>query len=881
LSKADKLHELIEVLERLPDSERVEFVNGIRSDDSSLADRLESLIAERSPTDATDPTNSRDELIGFEQGSSEVSMTDVVDRLAKTRPEESRYELRGEIARGGMGAIIKVWDKTLRRNLAMKVALGKEDPDKPGSTSAIDERTLGRFLDEAQVTGQLDHPGIVPVYELGVDDGDQVYFTMRMVKGRTLSEIFDLVKRGEEGWTQTRALGVILKVCEAMAYAHSKNVIHRDLKPANIMVGRFGEVYVMDWGLARVIGKDDSRDIRVRPDATASIRSARRDVSNETPDSPLLTMDGDVVGTPAYMSPEQATGQIAAMGAHSDVYAVGAILYQLLAGHMPYVPPGAVLNNYAVWSRVQEGSPKSIQESAPEASVEISAICEKAMARETGQRYGDMTELAEDLSAYFEGRVVKAYETGTWAEGRKWVRRNRALSTSAAAAIIIALAGFARVSCVQSQGRLKAEQERSIAEKHETRARHLASLARAANPRLGDPPFVDTQNALNAVSALLRTGNRDDGLVEAAFSFLMGTEVTPPPVAQFLSKPANWEMTFDYTGGIGPSTLAVDGVKITVDGSPLRIHAEPWVAVDGMRIPFDGSRRNNSSSFTAIRYDGSSDYRFGLTASRGFPLSFPLKGLEPGYHSLLAEVDVRLFLDEPFPIPSTISPEGRHGAILQGDDRHAKYAPVWQQTLVFGPYEFDVFEKPQVAVVTSEEVIENARRVLGLRGIDLQIVESNEVVQAQLFAVFELRAGSFQLVATNGVLTVLPAEGSEGLTVPFYSWIKEPRPLFPQLSIGGSDWTTNSMSGPSTMEPDASYYCYVSSPRINLDSDTADLFPDTDAMELSVRIQSGANHLDSFGRNHLGNGVVWEGEFTEVIPVRIRRVAQFERGSPP
>ena len=127
----------------------------------------------------------------------------------------------------------------------MKVVLGQADAA-TGDTPALDQQSLGRFLEEAQVTGQLDHPGIVPVHELGLDDEGRVFFTMKRVHGRDLATVFDLVRKGEEGWTLTRAIGVMLKVCEAMAYAHDKGVVHRDLKPANVMVGRFGEVYVMD-----------------------------------------------------------------------------------------------------------------------------------------------------------------------------------------------------------------------------------------------------------------------------------------------------------------------------------------------------------------------------------------------------------------------------------------------------------------------------------------------------------------------------------------------------------------------------------------------------------------------------------------------------------
>jgi WD40 repeat protein/serine/threonine protein kinase len=411
-----------------------------------------------------------EDSLTLEPDSSDTSMSDVVERLEKTTPEESRYELRGEIARGGMGAIIKVWDKTLRRTLAMKVALGKEDASKPGSTSAVDDRTLGRFLDEAQITGQLDHPGILPVYELGVDHEGQVYFTMRLVKGRTLSDIFELVKEGKEGWTQTRALGVILKVCEAMAYAHSKKVIHRDLKPANIMVGRFGEAYVMDWGLAKVLGTEDKKDIRIKsPDASSL--SIHTDLRDTPADSPLMTMDGDVVGTPAYMSPEQARGDLDAMGPASDVYAMGAILYQLLAGHMPYAPPGKRVNAVLIWSSVQDGPPKRLKSIDADTPAELEAICEKAMAREIGGRYVTTQEMAEDLRAFMEGRVVRAYESGRAAAARKWVRRNSALTGSMAAAIVLLVAGLLASLYLYSQS----ERNRLAAERETERANLEAS----------------------------------------------------------------------------------------------------------------------------------------------------------------------------------------------------------------------------------------------------------------------------------------------------------------------------------------------------------------------------------------------------------------------
>src|SRR5262249_53751561 len=217
-------------------------------------------------------------------------------------------------------------------------------------------------------------------------------FTMRLVKGRTLKDVFDLTHAGQEGWTRTRALNVMLRVCETMAYAHSKKVIHRDLKPANIMVGRYGETYVMDWGLARVMDREDNHDIRVTDDLTASrsvIHTELDQARREDPDSPLMTMDGDVIGTPSYMAPEQASGQINRVGPRSDVYSTGAMLYHLLTGQLPYWPPGTRLSQRTILGLVVQGPPKPIEQLKKDVPAELTAICEKAMAREPEDRYAD------------------------------------------------------------------------------------------------------------------------------------------------------------------------------------------------------------------------------------------------------------------------------------------------------------------------------------------------------------------------------------------------------------------------------------------------------------------------------------------------------------
>ena len=376
-----------------------------------------------------------------------ASARSFVERLAARTPDTERYEDQGEFARGGMGSIRRVQDTVLRRTLAMKVLLEREADDDPDAASSA-EVMLARFLEEAQVTGQLDHPGVVPVHDMGVDASGRVWFTMRLVKGRNFEEILELVHAGREGWTLTRAVQSLLRVCEAMAFAHSKGVVHRDLKPANVMVGRFGETYVMDWGLARVAGAPELADTSVRAHASDSTTIERKSPARgpASSHSPHLTMAGSIVGTPAYMAPEQARGEVDRVDERSDVYAVGSMLYHLLAGHRPFVPPGTKRNALEVLRAVVDGPPERI--ARRDAPPELVAICDKAMARAQDARYATMLALAEDLQAYLEGRVVRAHRTGARAEFAKWVGRNKLAASALATAGVLALGGLGTIAWI-------------------------------------------------------------------------------------------------------------------------------------------------------------------------------------------------------------------------------------------------------------------------------------------------------------------------------------------------------------------------------------------------------------------------------------------------
>ena len=375
-----------------------------------------------------------------------------IERLGEHAPSGTRYQVNEEIARGGMGVILKVWDQDLRRTLAMKALLGGRGKVADGSRLPFEERALARFLEEAQITGQLGHPGILPVHEIGLDSDGRVFFTMPLVHGRDFKDVISLARQGKEGWNLTKALRVTIKVCEAVAYSHSRGVIHRDLKPANVMVGRFGETYVMDWGLARVLGRPDSHDIRIRSDdESGKVETDLADARHSAHASPLITRDGAVIGTPAFMSPEQADGRIEELDGRTDVYSIGAMMYQLLAKQMPYCPRGAFVGPRTVLKARLEGPPTPILKLNPEAPRELVNICEKAMATEPDERYGTPLEIAEDIENYLTSRPVSAHEATLGYQLRLAYQRNKTIVNTVAVAAV-ALVGVLWLFWSERQG---------------------------------------------------------------------------------------------------------------------------------------------------------------------------------------------------------------------------------------------------------------------------------------------------------------------------------------------------------------------------------------------------------------------------------------------
>jgi serine/threonine-protein kinase len=319
-----------------------------------------------------------------------------------------RFRILRPHAQGGLGQVFVARDEELHREVALK-EIHAEHADQP--------QHRARFLLEAEVTGQLEHPGIVPVYGLGSYADGRPFYAMRLVKGDSLKEATarfhaaDTPGRdpGERTLALRQLLGRFVAVCNAVAYAHSRGVLHRDLKPSNVMLGPYGETLVVDWGVAKAVGKADGM--------APSMESTLRPLSAEgvTP-----TEMGQAVGTPAYMSPEQAAGRLDQLGPQSDIYSLGATLYCLLTGKAPF----AGASTPEILRQVGKGEfprPRRVKPGVPAA---LEAVCLKAMALKPEDRYPSARALADDIEHFLADEPVAAYREPWRVRAGRWVRRH-------------------------------------------------------------------------------------------------------------------------------------------------------------------------------------------------------------------------------------------------------------------------------------------------------------------------------------------------------------------------------------------------------------------------------------------------------------------------
>jgi len=426
----------------------------------------------------------------------------VVGTLSPGETESrDRYTLTHLHAKGGMGRVWLARDGTLGRQIALK----ELRPDQAGNPIIF-----SRFLYEAKITAQLEHPGIVPVYELG--EGEAPYYTMRFVRGRTLSEAIRAYHKkrtaGEaDSVGMMELLTAFLGVCHAVAYAHSRGIIHRDLKGQNVVLGDFGEVMVLDWGLAKRVGRDqqeqgsdqgatvvipaepaadpnqatpgtgaadpnqqdgltlpESHDLRSGPASSPSANGSAQHRSSAGPSSgrrpspesgagPEGTMQGQLLGTPAYMAPEQAQCRHDLVDQRTDVYGLGAILYEILTGRPPFIAPKTA----EIIRKVCQEAPIPPRQIAAEITPSLEAVCLKALRKPLEERYTSAAELAHEVQRWLADLPVQAYAEPWTRRALRWARRHKTLVSTAAGLLVTATIALAISTVLVSRERNEAE----------------------------------------------------------------------------------------------------------------------------------------------------------------------------------------------------------------------------------------------------------------------------------------------------------------------------------------------------------------------------------------------------------------------------------------
>ncbi len=389
-------------------------------------------------------------------------------------PEEflrhRKYEIAGTLGQGGMGAVLRAHEATTHRTVAMKVMLAN-----------ISEADVVRFIAEAQITSQLEHPNIVPVHELGVDEHNQVFYTMKLVQGVTLRAVLDRLRAGDvqtqASYPLRRLLVVLTRVCDAMAFAHSRGVIHRDLKPENVMIGDFGEVLVMDWGLAKVLGMPETA-----VSAVAAATAAHEIVSSaRSSEADSFTRVGAFVGTPHYMSPEQARGETETLDARADVWALGGLLHGMLSLTQPV--RGETADE--IMANVRAGLLEPIPEEAPHCPggrvpEALVAVARKAQAMDRESRYASAAEFRHEIEAYLGGFATSAERAGTLRQIWLLMGRHRAVSVVLLLLLIVSIGFVVRLMASErraSQNAQAAQDSEALARRKEKAAYTAEAVA--------------------------------------------------------------------------------------------------------------------------------------------------------------------------------------------------------------------------------------------------------------------------------------------------------------------------------------------------------------------------------------------------------------------
>ncbi len=458
-----------------------------------------------------------------------------------------RYRVTGEVGRGGIGRVLRALDQVLDRPVALKELFSANDGIRR------------RFLREALITARLQHPSIVPVYDVGEHDDQSPFYAMKLVAGRPLDKaIADATTLAQ----RLALLPTVLAIADAMAYAHSERIIHRDLKPTNVLVGKYGETIVIDWGLAKDLTVDDQDALDAGPYREAGLDH---------------TVAGAVLGTPAYMAPEQAAGE--PVDERADVYALGAILYHVISGAIPH--EGTTLEDMV--ERVTTGAVRPLADRVPDVPRDLAAIVTKAMALAPSERYANAQGLAEDLRRYQTGQLVASHTYGTRELVRRWIRRHRGIVAVALAAVAV----VSVIGVVSVQRIMRARRQADAAAALATSELAEMMIEQGRQELLAGRP---ARAAVYLSQAYSQTRDPGVGLRSLLADAMRTVEAERVSLE-------------DPVGGERSAAFSADGTRVVTSGTPGRI----WDAATGKVVTTLAGEDNfaEDSRSAALSTDGS------------------------------------------------------------------------------------------------------------------------------------------------------------------------------------------------------------------------------------------------------------------------------------